>query len=48
MKKTTPTNCKLPTCPWNPIPPPENSQECISCDGNKHLSWRPAQEGKQP
>jgi hypothetical protein len=34
-QKTTPNNCKLQKCSWNSIPPGENDQECIGCEGNK-------------
>ena|SRR3990170_2741190 len=39
-KKNTPTNCKFPTCHYNQLPPPENSQECVACEGNSK-NWRP-------
>ncbi len=45
MKTTTPTNCKLETCKWNYLSPPENSQECIACEGNDDPDWRPKREG---
>lgn len=32
--KLTPSNCTLKKCPYNPISPGENSQECIACEGN--------------
>ncbi len=48
MPKTTPTNCKYDACRWNFIPPGENSQECVACDGNKDPKWRPAGRRKQP
>ncbi|MDD5511778.1 MAG: hypothetical protein PHI12_13345 [Dehalococcoidales bacterium] len=35
MKKGTPSNCKFKKCRYNVIPPGEDSQECIGCDGNK-------------
>lgn len=38
-KKTTSSNCKLMTCKYNRIPPPENSQECFACEGNKDPNW---------
>jgi hypothetical protein len=34
-KKHTPSNCRLKNCKWNYLPPPEDSQECIGCEGNK-------------
>ena len=30
----TPSNCRLKICLYNQIPPPENSQECMGCEGN--------------
>lgn len=39
--KTTPSNCKLEECTYNQLPPPENSQECIACEGNLKKNWRP-------
>jgi PRTRC genetic system protein C len=40
-KKETPSNCKLLKCKYNTLSPPENSQECISCEGNKKPNWQP-------
>jgi hypothetical protein len=42
IKATTPSNCKLSECKYNYIAPPENSQECVACEGNKEATWRPA------
>lgn len=39
MPKVTPSNCKLHRCKYNQIPPPENSQECFACEGNKDPNW---------
>lgn len=39
-RKTTPSNCKLAKCKYNSLPPPENSQECLACEGNKDPNWR--------
>ena len=36
-----PSNCKLKTCKYNRIPPGENSQECIGCEGNKSIRYMP-------
>ena len=33
--KKTPSNCRLLKCKYNYVAPPENSQECIGCEGNK-------------
>lgn len=48
--KVTPSNCKLVTCPYNPLAPGENDQECLACDGLKDPKWRydqqPAREEK--
>ena len=41
MPKITPANCKHNFCGWNVIPPGENSQECIGCDGNLDPEWKP-------
>ncbi len=48
MENTTPSNCKEQTCTWNQIPPDENSQECIGCEGNHDTTWAPKREGEQP
>lgn len=40
-KKLTPSNCKRDMCDWNALPPGENSQECLGCDGNKDPGWKP-------
>ncbi len=40
--KTTPSQCKLPKCAYNQVAPPENSQECIACEGLKLKRWKPA------
>lgn len=40
----TPSNCKLKTCSYNQLPPGENSQECIACEGNKVKGWRPTRQ----
>ncbi len=37
--KLTPSNCKLDTCPYNHICPPENSQECFACPELKDPKW---------
>lgn len=31
--KETPSNCSLKKCSWNSVPPAENSQECVGCEG---------------
>ena len=41
MRKETPFNCRLKRCKYNYVPPPEESQECIGCEGNKVRGWRP-------
>jgi hypothetical protein len=39
--KATPSNCKYTEgCKYNEIPPRENSQECIGCEGNKDKHWK--------
>jgi hypothetical protein len=35
MTKLTPSNCSFQHCHYNTIPPGEQAQECIGCDGNK-------------
>jgi len=35
VKKVTPSNCKLKQCKYNVIPPGENAQECIGCEGQE-------------
>ena len=37
--KNTPSNCMFPTCHYNQLPPPENSQECFACEGNTDPNW---------
>jgi hypothetical protein len=37
--KITPSNCKLDSCPFNLIPPPENSQECYACKYLYDPNW---------
>jgi len=34
--KTTPSQCKFLACHYNRLPPAENSQECIACEGLVH------------
>ncbi len=41
VKKATPSQCKYRKCHWNEWAPPENSQECIACDGLKKEDWTP-------
>ena len=45
--KATPSNCKEVSCRWNPLPPPENSQECIGCEGNQDPEWEPKREAPE-
>lgn len=45
-KKTTPSNCRFQKCHWNALPPGEESQECIACEGNKKADWRPSWPGR--
>ncbi|MBA7527390.1 hypothetical protein ES705_19566 [subsurface metagenome] len=47
MNKTTPINCKLCHCSWNRLPPPENSQECVGCEGNRDPRYRPTGRRKK-
>ncbi len=47
MKKSTPSNCRYYYCHWNHLPPRENSQECVACEGNKNPQWRPAGRRKK-
>ncbi len=44
MPKTTPSNCHYLDCPYNLIPPIDNSQECIGCEGNEPLKPEPDKE----
>lgn len=34
-KKSTPSQCRFRKCHWNALPPGEDSQECIACEGLK-------------
>ena len=33
--RVTPSNCRWDTCRYNLIAPPELSQECVGCEGNR-------------
>ncbi|MBA7696131.1 hypothetical protein ES703_104773 [subsurface metagenome] len=48
MNYPTPTICKYHKCRWNYLPPPENSQECIACDGLRDPKWKPKGRKKRP
>jgi len=48
MPKVTPSNCKYDNCCWNFVPPGENSQECIACDGLKDPKWTLKGRKKRP
>lgn len=51
--ETTPSNCRLKTCAHNQINPPENSQECVACEGlrsglvYREWKWVPKLTGKK-